>query len=181
MGDTQGVSWLRDEDADLRAMLQALEEARAASDDGEVPVGAVIIHPERGLIAKARNAKETLQDPTAHAEILAICQAAEALGSWRLEGCSLYSTLEPCPMCAGAILQSRIERVVFGASDSRWGAVDSKLRVLEPGLFNHDVDWRGGVLETEASELIRSFFRGIRDGTHKGSQSSSRPGPESRK
>ncbi len=164
MDDMTGVSWLRDEDSDLRSMLQALEEARAAADQGEVPVGAIIVHPEKGLVARARNAKETLQDPTAHAEILAIGQAAEAVGSWRLENCTLYSTLEPCPMCAGAILQSRIERVVFGASDSRWGAVDSKMNIFEPGLFNHDVVWQGGVLETEAAGLLKDFFREIREG-----------------
>ncbi len=145
-------------------MLQALQEARAAADQGEVPVGAIIVHPEKGLVARARNAKETLQDPTAHAEILAIGQAAEALGSWRLENCTLYSTLEPCPMCAGAILQSRIERVVFAASDSRWGAVDSKIDLFQAGLFNHDVVWQGGVLEEEAAGMLKEFFREIRDG-----------------
>ena len=155
------VSWL-DENQDIPRMQMALEQAHSAGRDGEVPVGAVIWHPERGVIAQARNSKETLRDPTAHAEILAIGQAAEAMEGWRLEGCTLYCTLEPCPMCAGAILQARIERVVFGAADSRWGAVETKLGVFEPGLFNHDVPWVGGVLAEESADLLRSFFRACR-------------------
>ncbi len=155
------VSWLN-ENQDIPHMQMALQEARAAKQDAEVPVGAVIWHPERGVIARARNSKETLQDPTAHAEILAIGQAAEALEGWRLEGCTLYCTLEPCPMCAGAILQARLDRVVFGAADSRWGAVETKLGLFEPGLFNHDVPWVGGVLAEESAELLRSFFRECR-------------------
>ncbi|MGE4601435.1 MAG: nucleoside deaminase [Planctomycetota bacterium] len=155
------VSWL-DKNQDLPRMQLALEQARAASEQGGVPVGAVIWHAEMGVIAQACNSKETLRDPTAHAEILAIGQAAEAMGDWRLEGCTLYCTLEPCPMCAGAILQARIERVVFGAADSRWGAVETKLGVLEPGLFNHDVPWVGGVLSEESADLLRSFFRECR-------------------
>ncbi|MEC9476050.1 MAG: nucleoside deaminase [Planctomycetota bacterium] len=155
------VSWL-DDNQDIPQMQLALQEARSASEDGEVPVGAVIWHPERGVIARARNSKETLRDPTAHAEILALGQAAQALDGWRLEGCTLYCTLEPCPMCAGAILQARIDRVVFGASDSRWGAVETKLGVFQPGLFNHDVSWVGGVLAEESADLLRSFFRECR-------------------
>ncbi len=157
-----GISWL-DEDSDRIHMQLALEQAMAAEQDGEVPVGAVIVHPDKGVIGQARNAKETLRDPTAHAEILAIGQAAEAIEGWRLDGTTLFCTLEPCPMCAGAILQARIERVVFGATDSRWGAVDTKLRVFEPGLFNHDVSWSGGLFGEESGELLRSFFQQRRD------------------
>ncbi|MEE2856930.1 MAG: nucleoside deaminase [Planctomycetota bacterium] len=160
-----GISWL-DEDSDRIHMQLALEQARAAEQDGEVPVGAVIVHPDKGVIGQARNAKETLRDPTAHAEILAIGQAAEAIEGWRLDGTTLFCTLEPCPMCAGAILQARIERVVFGATDSRWGAVDTKLRVFEPGLFNHDVSWSGGLFGEESGELLRSFFQQRRDSSN---------------
>ena len=161
-----GISWL-DEDSDRIHMQLALEQAKAAEQDGEVPVGAVIVHPEKGVIGQARNAKETLRDPTAHAEILAIGQAAEAIDGWRLDGTTLFCTLEPCPMCAGAILQARIARVVFGAADSRWGAVDTKLRVFEPGLFNHDVSWSGGLFGEESGELLRCFFQQRRDSSGK--------------
>jgi tRNA(adenine34) deaminase len=157
-----GISWL-DEDSDRIHMQLALEQAMAAEQDGEVPVGAVIVHPEKGVIGRARNAKETLRDPTAHAEILAIGQAAEAIDGWRLDGTTLFCTLEPCPMCAGAILQARIARVVFGAADSRWGAVETKLRIFEPGLFNHDVSWSGGLFGEESGELLRCFFQQRRD------------------
>ncbi|RTZ89729.1 MAG: tRNA-specific adenosine deaminase [Bacillota bacterium] len=161
-----GISWL-DEDSDRIHMQLALEQAKAAEQDGEVPVGAVIVHPEKGVIGQARNAKETLRDPTAHAEILAIGQAAEAIDGWRLDGTTLFCTLEPCPMCAGAILQARIARVVFGATDSRWGAVDTKLRIFEPGLFNHDVSWSGGLFGEESGELLRCFFQQRRDSSGK--------------
>ena len=161
-----GISWL-DEDSDRIHMQLALEQAKAAEQDGEVPVGAVIVHPEKGVIGQARNAKEPLRDPTAHAEILAIGQAAEAIDGWRLDGTTLFCTLEPCPMCAGAILQARIARVVFGATDSRWGAVDTKLRIFEPGLFNHDVSWSGGLFGEESGELLRCFFQQRRDSSGK--------------
>ena len=161
-----GISWL-DEDSDRIHMQLALEQAMAAEQDGEVPVGAVIVHPEKGVIGQARNAKETLRDPTAHAEILAIGQAAEAIDGWRLDGTTLFCTLEPCPMCAGAILQARIARVVFGATDSRWGAVETKLRIFEPGLFNHDVSWSGGLFGEESGELLRCFFQQRRDSSDK--------------
>ena len=158
MDDMTGVSWLRDEDSDLRSMLQALEEARAAADQGEVPVGAIIVHPEKGLVARARNAKETLQDPTAHAEILAIGQAAEAVGSWRLENCTLYSTLEPCPMCATAISFARIRRLYFGASDSKGGGVENGPRIFDQPTCHHRPDVYGGIGEADAAALLKSFF-----------------------
>ena len=139
-------------------MGMALEEARFAGEEGEVPVGAVIVHPDRGIVARARTQKESLNDPTAHAEVLAIGQAAEALGDWRLQGATLYSTLEPCPMCAGAILQARVSRVIYGATDPKGGAVESVVELFRPGLFNHNVEWLSGVLEDECGEVLRRFF-----------------------
>jgi len=152
------VSYL-ERDPDRFHMQLALREAREASTHEEVPVGAVIVHPERGVIASASNRKETLHDATAHAEILAIGQASEALEDWRLEGCTLYVTLEPCAMCAGAIIHARLGRIVFGARDPKAGAVGSVVHLLEPGLFNHDVSWTGGVMEDECAELLTTFFR----------------------
>ena len=143
-------------------MAMALEEARFAAEEGEVPVGAVVVHPERGIVARARNQKESIKDATAHAEVLAIGQASEALGNWRLEGVTLYSTLEPCPMCAGAILQARVPRVIYGATDPKGGAVESVVELFQPGLFNHDVHWQGGVLDEECGQLLRDFFQGRR-------------------
>ncbi|MEM7168056.1 MAG: tRNA adenosine(34) deaminase TadA [Planctomycetota bacterium] len=140
-------------------MRLALNEARRAWQEGEVPVGAVIVHPELGVIAKAFNQKETLRDATAHAEVLAIGQAAQALDAWRLEAATLYTTLEPCPMCAGAIVQARVTRLVYGAADPKAGAVESVVRLLEPGLFNHDVTYEGGVLADECGEILTRFFR----------------------
>ena len=152
------VSYL-EEDPDRLHMMMALREAREAAHLGEVPVGAIVVHPERGIVAKASNRKETLGDATAHAEVLAIGQAANALGDWRLEGCTLYVTLEPCPMCAGAIIHARIPRLVFGAFDPKGGAIGSVVQLLEPGLFNHEVVWEGGVLEEPCGEILTEFFR----------------------
>ncbi|MFN0058018.1 MAG: nucleoside deaminase [Planctomycetota bacterium] len=143
-------------------MRMALAEAQIAGQDREVPVGAVIVHPERGLIARAHNLREGLNDATAHAELLAIGQACAALESWRLEETVLYSTLEPCAMCAGAILQARIPRVVYGARDPKAGAVESVVQLWRPGLFNHDVSWRGGVLDDECAAMLTQFFRDLR-------------------
>jgi tRNA(adenine34) deaminase len=152
------VSYLED-DPDRLHMELALREARRAGEAGEAPIGAVILHPQQGIVAKARNRKEALRDATAHAEILAIGQASGALGDWRLEECTLYVTLEPCAMCAGAIIQARIPRLVFGARDPKAGAVDSVVQLLEPGLFNHEVVWVGGVLEEKCGEVLTAFFR----------------------
>ena len=151
------TSWLQD-DPDQLYMGMALAEARKAAANGEVPVGAVIVHPDAGLIAQAHNEKESLRDATAHAEILAIGQASSALDAWRLEGATLYTTLEPCPMCAGALIQARIARVVFGAADPKAGAVVSVIPLFERGLFNHDIEWTEGVLEEECSEILRQFL-----------------------
>lgn len=152
------VSWL-EEDPDVLFMRLALAEARKAAELGEVPVGAVAIHPKLGVIGQAHNQKETLHDATAHAEIIALGQASAALESWRLDGVTMFTTLEPCPMCAGALVQARIGRVVYGARDPKAGAVESVVELFRPGLFNHDIPWRAGVLDEECGELLSRFFR----------------------
>src|SRR5450755_1969774 len=126
-------------------MRLALREAEAALAEDEVPIGAVIVHSGR-VIAAAHNQREQLRDPTAHAEMIAITQAAEALGGWRLEGCTLYVTLEPCPMCAGAILQARISTVVYGAADPKAGAVHTLYQLLSDPRLNHRPQTVSGVL-----------------------------------
>src|SRR5438046_1813687 len=141
-----------------RFMRLALDQAQAALAADEVPVGAVIVRGER-VIAAAHNQRETLRDPTAHAEMIAITQAAEALASWRLEGCTLYVTLEPCPMCAGAILQARIPRVVYGAIDPKAGAVRSLYEMLGDKRLNHQAEVVAGVLTEPCGELLSRFFQ----------------------
>ncbi len=142
-------------------MLQALLEAEQAFREDEVPVGAVIVHGER-IVASAHNQREQLRDPTAHAEIIAITQAAESLRSWRLDGCTLYVTLEPCPMCAGAILQARIPLVVYGATDSKAGAVDSLFHLLDDPRLNHRAQVVPHVLAEACGEILSRFFQGKR-------------------
>ncbi len=138
-------------------MAQALDEARAAYEEGEVPVGAVIVHGGR-IIARAHNQREALNDPTAHAEMIAITQAAEALESWRLLDCVLYVTLEPCPMCAGAIVQARIPAVVYGASDAKAGACQSLYTITTDPRLNHQSTIVGGIMLEECREILRQFF-----------------------
>lgn len=138
-------------------MRLALQEAQQASEEDEVPVGAVIVHQGR-VVAAAHNQREQLHDPTAHAEMIAITQAAEALQSWRLTDCTLYVTLEPCPMCAGAILQARVPQLVYGAADPKAGAVDSLYHLVTDGRLNHRVEVVSGVLAATCSELLTSFF-----------------------
>ena len=150
-------------DVDAMRMRLALGQAREAAEAGDVPVGAVIYH-DGELIAKARNQREELQDPTAHAEIVAITQAANALGSWRLEDCEMYVTLEPCSMCAGAIVLARLPRLVYGAADPKAGACGSALDVLGCPKLNHRVNVRTGVLAEECGEVLTSFFRARRRG-----------------
>ena len=142
-------------------MQLALEQARRAEAAGDVPVGAVI---ERGgqLVAAAHNQREQLGDPTAHAEMIAITQAAEAIGDWRLEKCTLYVTLEPCLMCAGAILQARMGRLVYGASDPKAGAVESLFQTMEDNRLNHQVESTSGILAQECGEILSHFFQGQR-------------------
>ena len=139
-------------------MRIALEEAEQALREDEVPVGAVIVHEGR-LIARAHNQREQLRDPTAHAEMVAITQAAESRQSWRLDGCTLYVTLEPCPMCAGAILQARIPTVVYGAADPKAGAVDTLFHLLDDSRLNHRVESLSGVLAAACGEILSRFFQ----------------------
>jgi tRNA(adenine34) deaminase len=142
-------------------MQQALAQAEAARDLDEVPVGAVIVR-EGVLLAAAHNERERLHDPTAHAEMIAITQAAAALGSWRLDDCTLYVTLEPCPMCAGAIQQARIKRLVYGADDPKAGAVSSLYRLLDDERLNHQVELLSGVLAEPCGKILSDFFAGKR-------------------
>ena len=144
------------------AMQQALEVARNATWSGDVPVGAVVLDPGGELIATGQNAREAESDPTAHAEILAIRAAAKHLGSWRLDGCTLVVTLEPCTMCAGAVVLARLSRLVFGAYDPKAGAAGSLWDVVRDRRLNHRPEVVGGVLADESAELIRAFFRSRR-------------------
>jgi tRNA(adenine34) deaminase len=139
-------------------MQQAIDQASAALAAGEVPVGAVVVHRDR-MIAAAGNQREQLRDPTAHAEMLAITQAAAALGDWRLADCTLYVTLEPCPMCAGAIVQARLPRVVYGAADPKAGAVQSLYQLLNDPRLNHRCEVIGGMLADACAVLLTDFFR----------------------
>ena len=146
------------DDLHTRFMRLALAEAEAAADENEVPVGAVIVYNGR-VIAQTHNQREQLRDPTAHAEMIAMTQAAECLGSWRLENCTLYVTLEPCPMCAGAIVQARIPVVVYGAADPKAGAVRSLFRLLEEERLNHVCEVIPGVLTEPCGAILTEFFK----------------------
>ena len=143
-------------------MRQALQQAQVAFEMDEVPVGAVIVN-EGVVIAEAHNQREMLNDPTAHAEMIAITQAAEALDSWRLLDCTLYVTLEPCPMCAGAIVQSRIPSVIYGASDPKGGACETLYQITSDIRLNHQALVLGGVLQPECSTILTDFFRKQRE------------------
>ena len=143
-------------------MEMALDEAAAAAAEDEVPVGAVIVSFERGVIARAHNQREQLRDPTAHAEMIAITQAAQALGSWRLEGCALYVTLEPCPMCAGAVVQARLPLLVYGCADPKAGACDSLYRITSDARLNHRAQVVAGVLGDRCAAALSAFFQGKR-------------------
>lgn len=145
-------------------MTRALELARRAYDLGEIPVGAIVIAPDGSVIGEGWNLRERLQSPTAHAEILAIEQAAKALGSWRLSGCTLYVTLEPCPMCAGAIMNSRLKRVVYGAFDDKNGACSSVVNLFEE-RFTHIPFVRSRILMQECGDILTEFFRELRNGS----------------
>ena len=138
-------------------MQSALEWAREAAENGEVPVGAVLVLGGE-VRGRGRNSPISLNDPTAHAEILALREAAQSLGNYRLRGATLYVTLEPCAMCAGALVNARVERLVFGARDLRFGAVRSKFRLADSELSNHRLEIEEGVLGAECAELIQKFF-----------------------
>lgn len=146
----------------------ALEQARAALDTADVPIGAVVVGPGGTILGTGRNEREATGDPTAHAEVVAIREAAAALGEWRLEGCTLVVTLEPCAMCAGAIVLARIPRVVFGAWDEKAGASGSVFEILREPRLNHWVEVFPGIREEECAALLREFFGSRR--TLRGSQ-----------
>ena len=149
-------------DNDLEYMQLALERARLAPALGEVPIGAVLVCDGQ-VLAEVHNFREAWQDPTAHAEVVAIREAASRLGTWRLTGATLYVTVEPCSMCTGAIIQSRISRLVFGAKDPKAGACGSVFNLPDERRLNHRVEVVGGILEQESQELIQAFFRRLRD------------------
>ncbi len=149
-------------DENARYMQTALREAQIAYEAGEVPVGCVIVHDGQ-IIGKAHNQREVLRDPTAHAEVLAITQAAAHLKSWRLEGTRLYVTLEPCAMCAGAIILARIEEVYYGAPDPKAGCCGSLMNLLEDKRFNHRPRLHSGLMEQECGGILSAFFLQIRN------------------
>lgn len=156
---------LRDQQVndDHKFMQEALKEAELAQAQGEVPVGAVIVRNGE-IIGRGHNLREKMRSPLAHAELLAIDEASLTLNSWRLEGCTIYVTLEPCPMCAGAIIQSRIERLVYGASDPKGGCAGTIINLVEDGRFNHQVSENlGGVLGSEAAAQLSGFFQDLRN------------------
>ncbi len=146
---------------DERWMLRALALARRAADGDEVPVGAIIVQGGRELGA-GWNRPIATQDPTAHAEIIALRAAAASLKNYRMPGTTLYVTLEPCPMCAGAIVQARVSRVIYGAADERWGAAGSVFEVLGSTVLNHRPECRGGLMAAESAALLQAFFRSRR-------------------
>ncbi|MFZ0322674.1 MAG: nucleoside deaminase [Actinomycetes bacterium] len=143
---------------DVAAMLLALEQARLALATGDVPIGAVVLDRDGAVLASACNAREARHDPTAHAEVVALRSAADALGSWRLDGCTLVVTLEPCTMCAGALVLARVDRLVFGAWNDEMGAVGTLWDVVRDRRLNHRPEVVSGVLAQEAAVLLEEFF-----------------------
>jgi len=142
---------------DIDFMMESLKEAEKAFAKSEVPVGAVVVK-DGEIIARGHNLRETQQDPTAHAEMIAIKESALRLGRWRLTDCTIYVTLEPCAMCAGAMVLARIQRLVYGASDPKAGAVGSLMNILSDKRLNHQVEVEAGILATECGDLLRSLF-----------------------
>lgn len=143
---------------DEKYMQLAIESAKIAEENGDVPIGAVIVHKNQ-IIAKAYNQREQLKDPTAHAEIIALTQAAAALENWHLNGCTIYVTLEPCPMCAGALVLSRMDRLVYGCDDPKTGAVKSLYNIVTDGRLNHRLEVVSGVLADECTKQLQDFFQ----------------------
>ena len=143
---------------DLEMMRRALDQARLAADDGEVPVGAVVYQGDR-VLAQAHNLRESNADPTAHAEVLALRVAAKTLGTWRLIGCAIAVTLEPCPMCAGALVNARIDKLVYGTTDPKMGCVDTLHQLCTDGRFNHRLEVIAGVLAQPCGQLLSDFFQ----------------------
>jgi tRNA(adenine34) deaminase len=144
-------------------MEMALEEARLAAEEDEVPIGAVVVSRDLGVIGRAHNQREQLKDPTAHAEMIAITQAAQALQSWRLERCLIYVTLEPCPMCAGAIVLARLDVIVYGAADPKAGACASLYKIPSDPRLNHRARIISGVLNHRCGAILSQFFSAKRD------------------
>jgi len=142
-------------------MKEALKEAKKAYKRKEVPIGAVIVYKNK-IVSRGYNLRESKKNSLMHAEIIAISKACKRLKTWRLDECDLYVTLEPCPMCSGAIIQSRIKNIFFGAKDPKGGCVESKVQLFNPGLFNHNVNVAGGLLESECSQLLKDFFLELR-------------------
>ncbi len=143
-------------------MGEALNEAQKAYSKGEVPIGAVVVRDNK-VISMAHNLRETNKDPTAHAEVLALKQAAEVLGGWRLADTSIYVTLEPCPMCAGALVMARISCLIYGAQDTKAGAVESLMNIVQFPALNHQLDVIAGVRKRECSDILKQFFRELRE------------------
>lgn len=148
---------MNDNKKDQLYMKMAIEQAQIAEENGDVPIGAVIVYQDQ-IIGKAYNQRELLQDPTAHAEIIALTQAAAFLESWRLHGCTMYVTLEPCTMCAGALVLSRIDRLVYGCDDPKTGAVKSLYKIVNDERLNHTINVTSGVLAEECTSLLQQFF-----------------------
>ncbi len=146
---------------DERYMRLAIDAALVAQENGDVPIGAVIVHGQR-VIGKAYNQREQLQDPTAHAEIIALTQAAAFVQSWRLHGGTIYVTLEPCPMCAGALVLARLDRLVYGCADPKTGACGSLYDIVRDGRLNHRLDVTAGVLAADCTRLLQDFFQARR-------------------
>ncbi len=144
--------------ADIYFMEMALEQARQAFHCGEVPVGAILVRGN-SVIGASRNRCEEMRDPTAHAEILALREAGRTLGGWRLSGSTLYVTLEPCPMCAGALVQARVERLVYGAADPKGGGCGTLYNIVQDERLNHRLSVTGGVLDSACAALLQDFFR----------------------
>jgi tRNA(adenine34) deaminase len=144
-------------------MREAIDAAKQAGDAGEIPIGACVVSPGGEMLAAAFNLTITNHDPTAHAEILALRSAAKTLANYRLTGATVYSTLEPCVMCAGALLNARVARLVFGAHDERFGAVETHFRVCDSSVLNHRIEIVSGIMATECRELLQTFFRVRRD------------------
>ena len=143
-------------------MEEALQEACRALETADVPVGCVIVAPDQRIIGRGRNRRKADRDPTAHAEILALQEAAASLGDWRLEGCVTYVSLEPCVMCAGALVNARVARIVYGCADPKAGAVASLFTIASDPRLNHRCELTSGVCEAQAAELLRTFFRSLR-------------------
>lgn len=153
---------IKADDDDSRWMRLALKEAAKAEQKGEVPIGAIVVHEGR-VVARAHNTREYKKDPMGHAEFRALEKAARKLGRWRLENCTLYVTLEPCTMCAGACVLSRVSRVVYGAHDKKAGAVESLYQILSDKRLNHRPVVRSGFLEQECGDLLKKFFANLRN------------------